>query len=164
MYLSLGKWQRNIHDCVNVVSNTRLCTWRSDIKSLNRFYQLHRPGWPADCRNNKRHTFSKPSATAWRLSPMRGNEWGFRPLVGKLAQLGQKSLLRMVRWVRWHCPGGLWPSTLPLDHLGSLHNIESSRAEKKHFVSLKLEGQRSNLRSPTFQADTVPGLPPSYRK
>ena len=59
----------------------------------------------------------------------------------------------MVRWMRWQCPpdtckirnsspDGLRPSTLPLGHGGSpkywIFMIEW--AEKKNFVSLKLEG------------------------
>ena len=64
------------------------------------------------------------------------NEWGFRQtFVHREAKLGQENLLRMVRWMRWHCPpppphhprhwiqnsspGGLRPSTPPLGHWGS---------------------------------------------
>ena len=90
--------------------------------------------------------------------------------------LCQENLLRIVRWMRWHCPPGTRFEILPLAVWGRAgylsvteapHNIESlyEWAGKKHFVSLKLERRPkwgSNPRPPTFKQaalTTVPGPP-----
>ena len=67
------------------------------------------------------------------------------------AKLGQKNLLRMVRWMRWHCPPDTWFKIRALAVWGRArylsvteapHNIESLRVSGVEiFVSLKLEGQ-----------------------
>ena len=35
---------------------------------------------------------------------MKCKEWGFRLPLFTYAKLGQENLLRMVSWMRWHCP------------------------------------------------------------
>ena len=67
------------------------------------------------------------------------------------AKLGQENLLRMVRWMRWHChpDTGLeirapvvWSRARSLGHR-SLDNIKYLQvSEELHFVSLKLECQK----------------------
>ena len=64
------------------------------------------------------------------------------------AKLGQDNLLRMVRWLRWHCPpdtgfeisspGGLRPSTLPLGHGDSpQYWLSHVDGEETFFASFK---------------------------
>ena len=76
-------------------------------------------------------------------------------------KLGQENLLRIVRWVRWHCPPDIGFEIRALEVWGRARYLTITkaptilnlceRAEKKHFVSLKLEGQ-SGARTRDLQA------------
>ena len=81
------------------------------------------------------------------------------------AELDQENLMRMVRWIRWHCPPDTGYEIGALAVWGwrryvsvTLLNLYE-RAEKKHFVSLKLEcksGVRArDLRFPSRQLQHV---------
>ena len=90
--------------------------------------------------------------------------------------LGQENLLRMMRWIWWHCPPDKWFEIRALAVWGRARYLSVTEAPhdivffcewagKKHFVPLKLEGQSGvrtrDLRLPKPSAlITAPGPPP----
>ena len=84
------------------------------------------------------------------------NESGFRPL---LAKLGQENLLKMVRWVRWHCPPATGFEIQTLEVWGRAR----SRWGRNIFVSFKPPRPGTELRTLAWKAavlTTTLGPPP----
>ena len=98
------------------------------------------------------------------LGEVKWNERGFRSPLYMYAKLSQEDLLRMVRWIRWHCPLdtgfgirtlAVWDRARYISVTEVPHNIESSRVSGEEtfcFFETWRPERSSSPRSPTFQA------------
>ena len=96
-------------------------------------------------------------------------------LCSHISRPGQENLLRVVRWMRWHCPPDtgfeIWKAkhaTCRSRRLPTILNLHEW-AERTHFVSLKLGGQ-SGVRARDLRLSrqvvltTAPWSPPHFRR